>query len=511
MKPINVFLTIIIAGLTAPVLGADWPMWGGTPSRNMVSPEKNIPSDFEAGEYKEDSDLIDMATTKKVKWIAKMGSQTYGNPTIANGNVYVGTNNDGRKDPRFKGDYSILKCLDEKTGETKWILTVPKLDAGKVSDWEYLGIASSAAIDGDRVYLVTNRCEVLCLDAKGMSNGNQGAQDEGLYMAGIGQKDTPIEVDPKIDADILWRYDLRDELGVFPHNITSSSAIVIDGLVYVATSNGVDWSHTNIPSPKAPSLIALNKMTGELVGEEATGMSRRILHGGWSSPTYGKDSNGKPILLFGGPDGIAYAFDPIPKPDEDGFGIFPEKWRFDMNPLHYRYKDGDKSKPIKYVKPEGPSEMIASPVIVDGKFYGAIGQDPEHGEGIGNMVCLDLATGKPIWQFDKINRAISTCAVHEGLVYLGDFSGIVYCLDAATGSLLWKHDTLSHIWGSPLVVDGKLFIGNEDGDLLVFAAAREKKLINTINFGDPIYSSPVAANGVLYIGTTTQLYAIEDE
>ena len=44
-------------------------------------------------------------------------------------------------------------CLDEKTGELKWQLVIPKLGAGKVSDWEYIGICSSAAVEGDKVLL----------------------------------------------------------------------------------------------------------------------------------------------------------------------------------------------------------------------------------------------------------------------------------------------------------------------------------------------------------------------
>ena len=53
--------------------------------------------------------------------------------------------------------------------------TLAKLGAGKVSDWEYLGIASSPTVDGDFVYIVTNRFEVICLDVQGQANGNQGS------------------------------------------------------------------------------------------------------------------------------------------------------------------------------------------------------------------------------------------------------------------------------------------------------------------------------------------------
>ena len=56
----------------------------------------------------------------------------------------------------------------------------------------------------------------------------------------------PIEPGPK-DADIIWRYDMMDELGVFPHNASNCSVLMVDDIVYVCTSNGQDWTHSNIP------------------------------------------------------------------------------------------------------------------------------------------------------------------------------------------------------------------------------------------------------------------------
>ena len=53
--------------------GKDWPMWGGTPDRNMVSSMKGLPTTW------------DVKTKKNVKWVAELGSQTYGNPVVANG------------------------------------------------------------------------------------------------------------------------------------------------------------------------------------------------------------------------------------------------------------------------------------------------------------------------------------------------------------------------------------------------------------------------------------------
>ena len=70
------------------------------------------------------------------------------------------------------------------------------------------------------------------------------------------------------------------------------------------------------------------------------------------------------------------------------------------------------------------------------------------------------------------------------------------------------HDTLSRIWGSTLVVDSKVYIGTEDGEVVIFEAGKEKKLLNTLDMGAPVYSSPVFSNGTLYIATQTHLYAI---
>ncbi|MFN3169044.1 MAG: PQQ-binding-like beta-propeller repeat protein [Phycisphaeraceae bacterium] len=487
----------------------DWPVWGRDLTRNMVAPAQGpIPADFEPGEEIGRTGKIDPDSTKHVKWIAKLGSQAFGNPVVAQGKVLVGTNNESPRDPKYKGDRSVFLCLDEETGELIWQFNLHKLGAGKVSDWEFLGMCSSPAVEGDRVYVVTNLCEIVCLDLNGMANGNQGLQDEGAYYAGEGKE--PIAISGT-DADVIWRYDMREELNVFPHNITSNSCLVVDGVVYVATSNGVDWSHINIPTPNAPSLIALDAKTGELIGEDATDIGKNILHCNWSSPAFGV-FGGKPTIVFGAGDGKLYGFDPKTQEDEDGFKILPERWVVDGNLPSYRF-DAE-GEPIPYATPPGPSEYIATPVVYDGLVYAAIGQDPEHGEGVGAMTCVDPSqvdangVAKVVWRFTDINRSISTCSIIDGLVFVADYSGYAYCLDAKTGELKWKHNTLGHIWSSTLVADGKVFLGNEDGILTILKAGPEKQVIREVEFPAPIYSSAIAANGVLYVATQSHLYAI---
>jgi outer membrane protein assembly factor BamB len=512
MKKLNVLASSLLAvGIfVAPASANDWPQWGGRPQRNMWSSDKGLPDKFDPGKLKAGTEDIDMATTKNVKWAVKLGSQSYGNVSVAEGKVFVGTNNDSPRLKKYQGDHSIMMVFDEKTGKFLWQLTVPKLASGKVNDWENLGLLSSPTIDGDRVYLVTSRCEVICLDINGMANGNQGFQDEAQYVAGPGHP--KVEIGDQ-DADIIWVYSMIDELGVFPHNASNCSVLVLGDYVYSCTSNGKDWTHVNIPSPLSPSLICLDKKTGELKGEDDAHIGPRIFHGQWSSPSTGV-VDGKQLLFFGGGDGFCYAFDPIPVKEDDA-NYIKKTWWYDCNPPEYRVRDG---KPVRYPSPNGPSEINATPVLWKNRIYVAIGQDPEHGEGIGNLTCIDATkTGDVtktahVWNFSKINRSMSTASITpEGLLFIGDFSGFLYCLNAETGELYWTHDMKAHVWGSTMVADGKVYLGDEDGDLVVLAADKTKKIISEANLGAPVYSTPIVANGTLFVASNSHLYAFYDE
>jgi outer membrane protein assembly factor BamB len=176
-------------------------------------------------------------------------------------------------------------------------------------------------------------------------------------------------------------------------------------------------------------------------------------------------------------------------------------WKFDLNP-----KDA--------VWPKTKNDGIATPVFADGKVFMSVGQDPESGEGRGHMYAIDptkrgdiTETGR-VWHYGEIRRSISTAAVAGGLVFISDFSGFLHCLDAQSGKPAWNFDMLAAVWGSPLVADGKVYLGDEDGDVVVLQAGREMKKLAEINMGNSVYSTPVPANGVLYIMTRSELYAI---
>lgn len=446
----------------------DWPMWGGTADRNMISNMKGLPISW------------DIKTKKNVKWVAQLGSQTYGNVVVAGGVVFVGTNNEGVRDPKITGDKGILMAFRESDGAFLWQMVHDKLAAGRVNDWPYQGVASSPYVEGDRVYYVSNRAELICLDT-------QGFRDK--------ENDGPV-TDEKLtgeeNADVVWRFDMIEEVGSLPHNLANSSPVTHGDLIFVSTSNGQDESHVNVPSPKAPAIIAVNKKTGKLVWEDNS-VHDKILHGQWSSPTVGT-IGGVVQVVHGQGDGWVRGY-------EAATG--KKLWEFDTNPK-------------ESVWPKTRNEIISTPVIYEERVYLANGQDPEHGEGVGHMYCIDATkrgditkTGV-IWHYDKIRRSISTPAIKDGIVYQPDFSGFLHALDAKTGQVYWTHDLFAAVWGSPLLVDGKIYLGDEDGDVVILEEGKTKKIIAELNMGSSVYSTPVPANGALYISSRNQLYALSE-
>jgi outer membrane protein assembly factor BamB len=443
-------------------------MWGGTPDRNMFSDMKGLPISW------------DVAAKKNVKWVAALGSQTYGNPVVAGGMVFAGTNNEALRDPKQPGDRGVLMAFREADGEFLWQATSEKLPAGRVNDWPYQGVCSSPLVEGKRLYYVTNRCEVVCLDTQGFRDGenNSPYKDE--------------KFSSQTDADIIWKFDMMEEVGSQPHNMSNSSPVSFGDLIYVLTSNGQDESHVNIPSPKAPCIIALDKNTGKLVWEDNS-VGDRILHGQWSSPTVAR-IGGVDQVMVGQGDGWIRGYEAL---------TGKKLWEFDCNP-----KDS--------VWQKTRNEVIATPVVFDEKVYIANGQDPEHGEGVGHLYCIDatkrgdITQSGRVWHYDKIRRSISTAAIHDGLIYYPDFSGFLHCLDAKTGQAYWVHDMLAAVWGSPLVVDGKVYLGDEDGDVVVLQAGKEKKVLAEMNMGSSVYSTAVPANGVLFISNRNQLFALAE-
>jgi outer membrane protein assembly factor BamB len=508
----------------------DWPMFGGSPARNMVNPfGGRVPTTWSVEENK----------FKNVKLVIDLGTKAHGGPVVSGGLIFVGTNNGNPRNPAVKGDKGVLMCFHESDGKFLWQAVHDKLPSGRVNDWPEEGVASAPVVEGDRLYYVSNRCELICASVHGYQKDKTEPTHKGYT--------------DKTDAGVIWRLDMIDKLKVFPHNLAVCSPLIAGDLVFVVTGNGVDQGHINIPSPEAPSFIAVNKRTGKVAwqsnapterlaaakkeGKEADVVQMKdrgelLQHGQWSNPVYA-EPNGKPQVIFPGGDGWLYAFTP-----RNGELL----WKFDCNPKDSFYNLG-----IKGTR----NDFIATPVVWDNKLYIGVGQDPEHGNGVGHLWCIDITKAPKnkerdlspvddnfdakahvnkdsglVWHFGGtkkkpakrespyvFGRTISTVSVHNGLLYAADLNGVLHCLDARTGEQYWEHDTEGETWASPYWVNGHVYLGNNKGYVFVFKHGKEKKLVSKIDMEcGPIRNPGVAVNGVLYVMTEnpTRLWAISE-
>ena len=406
----------------------------------------------------------DPATGRNIVWSVELGHETFGRPVVAGDAVYVGTDNARRMNPDYQEDAGVLMAFQAKDGKFLWQDVAPRVERG-LREFLLPSTTGAPYVEGNRLYYVTAECQLRSLDTDNAAGG------------------------------IVWELDICGRLGVFPHEATNSEVLPLGDLLMVSTSNGQNEGHTRVPSPRAPSLIAVDKRTGDVVWR-AVGAGAQVLHGQWSSPV-AADVNGRIQVLFGGGDGWLRAYDAA-----SGH----EVWRFDGNPKDVRVlpRPGVLSR----------SAIIASPVFADGRVFVAMGQSPGHGNGPSLIHAIspngqgDVTGSRLLWTSRDVGRVVGTPIAKDGLLYVGDLGGTIHCLDAATGARVWKHETNDAIWGSLMLAGDRLYVGNVGGLMTVLRAGRRKQVLAQIEMDAPLYSRPAVVGDALYLATANRLYLI---
>jgi outer membrane protein assembly factor BamB len=424
----------------------------------------------------------DTTTGRNIAWSVALGNETFGRPVVAGGAVYVGTDNARHMNPAYQEEAGVLLAFDAKDGRFLWQDVAHRVERG-LREFLLPSTTSAPHVEGNRLYYVTADCQLRCLDTQGFRDG----ENNGPYREEVFQGDAA--------SDIVWELDMCGRLGVFPHEATNSEVLALGDLLMVSTSNGQNEGHTRVPSPRAPSLIAVDKRSGDVVWR-AVGPGTEVLHGQWSSPA-AASVGGRIQVLFGGGDGWLRSYDA-----SSGHEI----WRFDGNPKDAQWL------PRPRVLSRGA--MIASPVFADGRVFVAMGQSPGHGNGPSLIHAIspngqgDVTESRLLWTSREVGRVVGTPIAKDGLLYVGDLGGTIHCLDAATGAPIWKHETYEPIWGSLLLAGDRLYAGNVEGIMTVLRAGREKQLLGQIEMDAPLYSRPAVVGDALYLATANRLYLI---
>jgi outer membrane protein assembly factor BamB/HEAT repeat protein len=424
----------------------------------------------------------DTSTGRNIVWSVRLGGETFGRPVVGSDTVYVGTDNARRMNADYEEQAGVLAAFETKDGKFLWQDVAPRVERG-LREFLLPSTTSAPYVEGNRLYYVTAECQLRSLDTQGFRDG----ENNGPYQDEMFQDNAA--------ADIVWELDMCGRLGVFPHEATNSDVLSVGDLLIVSTSNGQNEGHTRVPTPRAPSLIAVDKRSGELLWR-AIGPGGNVLHGQWSSPV-AANINGRIQVLFGGGDGWLRAYDAA-----SGHEI----WRFDGNPKDARWlpRPGVLSR----------SAIIASPVFADGRVFIAMGQSPGHGNGPSLIHAIspngqgDVTNSRLLWTSRDVGRVVGTPIAKDGLLYVGDLGGTIHCLDAATGAHVWKHETNDAIWGSLLLAGDRLYVGNAGGTMTVLRAGRRKDVLAQIEMDAPIYTPPALVGDALYLATANRLYLI---
>ena len=376
-----------------------------------------------------------------------------------------------------------------------------------------------------------------------------------------------VTIKDQREADVVWKFDMMKELGVRQHNLATCSITSWGDTIFVGTSNGVDQSHINLPAPDAPSFLAMNKHTGKVLWTDNS-PGHNLLHGQWSSPAVG-ELGGVPQVIVPGGDGWVYSFHAEESTNGKPtllwkFDINPKeaKWvlggrgtRTNIMAIPVIYEGlvyvsggqdpehGEGAGHLWCIDPTKRGDVSSELAMkrLDGRLQPIPHRKrqaviPDQGE-----IAVDNPNSAVVWHYDKydlngngeiefeeiFHRTVSSVVIKNDLLFVSDFSGVVHCINAKTGRAFWTFDMLAASWGTGMIAGDNVYIGDEDGDITIFRLSADpaesftqvqsksngkhstyNQAIREINMANSAYSTPVVANGVLYIANKTHLFAI---
>ncbi len=414
-------LAVCLLSLASPAPAGDWSNWRG-PTFNGVSPEKDIPAEFDVAQPGKNN-LI---------WSAEYGCRS--TPLILNGRVYFNSHAGSKEKEQER-----VVCLDAATGKLVWEYRFNVFHTTIVSSrvgWTNLAADPATG----NIYCHGTSGLLLCFDK---------------------------------DGKRLWESSLTEEFGRVSGYGGRITSPVIDGdLVIIGMANAA-WGEYGRGGCR---FVAFEKKTGQIVWWASTGF--RVRDTFQSNPIVANIA-GQRLLITGGADGGLHAFKvrtgekvwshifcdgsinttPVVKGDL----VFCAHG--DINPDNAEKQgrvicvDASKVKngsPAVVWQVDGPKIKFASPVL-----------DGDHlilNDDGARLYCMDAQNGKTLWKFKYGGGGNVRCSpvLSERKLYVGDASSNFYVIDisGAKPETLHTQEMKSTTPGVDAELDGNAAIAN---------------------------------------------------
>jgi outer membrane protein assembly factor BamB len=347
------------------------------------------------------------------------------------------------------GGQRMLLCLDAATGQSLWTATLPG-STSKMHNYNSLA-SSTPAADGERVYA--------------------------MWWVG----DAMVLTAHDFQGNSLWKFDLgpfRSEHGA------GASPVEYGGRVYVNYDQDRIDQRTKTEIPGAEHRTAVYCFDGK-TGQVLWRKERKGHRAGYTAPMMRKTPQGTDELIVASTHMIT-AYHPV-----TGAVIWNWDWDWSYSGQPYR--------------------TIGSPVIWKDMIFVQSGdQETAYTHFVAVRMGSSDSPPKLVWERKRGTLPyVPTVVVHGDYLFaVHDKLGVATCLEAATGKEVWGERIGPEYRSSPVCVDGKIYACNDKGDVFVYPAAPEFKLLAKNSLGERILATPAVANGRLYIRGATHLFCI---
>lgn len=164
------------------------------------------------------------------------------------------------------------------------------------------------------------------------------------------------------------------------------------------------------------------------------------------------------------------------------------------------------------------------------------GYDPETGKELWNIACLSGEVGPSagyadgmvfacneyaklvgikiggtpeiVWEADEFLPEVSSPLAVNGMLYIATTYGAFACYDAKTGEKLWSQEFGDAIYSSPVFADGKVYVTDMTGKTHIIKSTRDYQPVATPELGEKAVCSPVFQDGKVYLRGMNNLYCI---